>query len=470
MIKTDINGIELWAKSYGFPSRQVQFLSISASQNQGTVLAGCTNKQNIYCTDPFIVKVNECGEKEWCHVYAAYDCNSGCLDIISLADGNFIALFNYWKIGSEEIIWLMKLDATGEIIWQQNYATNPAYRDENPHSLLLTNDSTILITSDTYYADSLFPGYQVLKILLIKTDLEGNVIFETPWGDNKGVISDARSTIEGNAHALYTAGRRAREGANPGDSPCLYKTSGTGQSVYYHDILDSTLAGGACAITSFADGTLAFASQWWYSTGADSTGIFKTDTLGNILKRKFITDETWSNFFSSCRTFNDRQVFSGVINNKAVAIKLNQNLDWDSVYTTPYTYDSLCPHPITTDTVPLDDCTLVTAVFDPVREAEKTAMKAWPNPASEQVTLSIPQYLVRESSRPGVIVSTVYYQWNDAALQVYDLAGTMVYSQKVDRSANELRLDTRRWKEGLYLARLVFRNETVARVKFLVGR
>ncbi len=53
-------------------------------------------------------------------------------------------------------------------------------------------------------------------------------------------------------------------------------------------------------------------------------------------------------------------------------------------------------------------------------------------------------------------------------MQVYDLAGTVVYSQHVDRAANELRLDTRRWKEGLYLARLVFRNETVARVKLLI--
>ncbi len=44
--------------------RRIEFYGISSANDQGKVLAGFTNKQNIYCTDPFLVKVNACSENE----------------------------------------------------------------------------------------------------------------------------------------------------------------------------------------------------------------------------------------------------------------------------------------------------------------------------------------------------------------------------------------------------------------------
>ena len=470
LVKTDINGNQLWAKSFGFPGRRVAFYSIANVPGGGNILAGYTNKRIIQCTDPFIVKVNVCGEKEWCRIYKSQDCNSACQGIVSLSDGSYIALMGYWKNFPVTHLWLLKLDNSGNIIWQQAYATDPEYRDEVAYSLMMTMDSSVVITGNTYYADSLFPGNQVLKFFLVKTGLDGNVIFDAPWGKNMGIISDAMTSIEGNAHALYTAGRRAREGANSGDSPCLFKTSGTGQSLYYNDILDSTQAGNATAISSFSDGTLAFSAQWWYSTGLDTTGIFKTDTLGNVMNRKIITTEMWCAFFNSFRTFSDRQVFSGVINQKGVALKLNSDLEYDSIYTAPFTYDSLCPHAIATDTVPMDDCTVITDIYEPEKDAVKTKLLVYPNPANSQVAISPPEFIVRESKDRGLTVSTVYYKWSSAKLQVIDLGGRVLYSQEISDSTPVVHLETGGWKEGLYMARLLFMNETVASARFMVAR
>jgi len=84
-----------------------------------------------------------------------------------------------------------------------------------------------------------------------------------------------------------------------------------------------------------------FAANWWYSTGLDTTGIYKTDTLGNVLNRKIVSTVETCGFYSSFRTFNNRQVFSGEISLKGTAIKLNSELEFDSIYNLPRIYDSL---------------------------------------------------------------------------------------------------------------------------------
>jgi len=116
----------------------------------------------------------------------------------------------------------------------------------------------------------------------------------------------------------------------------------------------------------------------------------------------------------------------------------------------------------------MDDCSLITDVYDPVRDSYKTRLHIYPNPTHDLVVISLPQYIVRESKGQGLIVNTIYYKWSPATLQVIDLTGRIRYSQEVNGSSPEVRLDTRSWKEGLYMARLVFKNETVASAKFMV--
>ncbi|MCX6280325.1 MAG: hypothetical protein NT004_19850 [Bacteroidetes bacterium] len=44
------------------------------------------------------------------------------------------------------------------------------------------------------------------------------------------------------------------------------------------------------------------------------------------------------------------------------SMKVNDSLQWDSINTAPFKYDSLCPYAIATDTVPLVNCTGITAI------------------------------------------------------------------------------------------------------------
>ncbi len=69
--------------------------------------------------------------------------------------------------------------------------------------------------------------------------------------------------------------------------------------------------------------------------------------------------------------------------------KLNQNLEDDTIYTRPFTYDSLCPYQIVSDTIVQDDCGLIVGIEeDKETGGQETgrqggSLEIWPNPARE---------------------------------------------------------------------------------------
>ncbi|HOX78988.1 MAG TPA: hypothetical protein PLW31_13230, partial [Bacteroidales bacterium] len=68
----------------------------------------------------------------------------------------------------------------------------------------------------------------------------------------------------------------------------------------------------------------------------------------------------------------------------------NANLEDDTLYTQPMTYDSLCPYEIQSDTMDLD-CDLFVDINElPTREEYESTVKISPNPAEDWVALTLP--------------------------------------------------------------------------------
>jgi len=469
MLKTDINGYEKWSKMYGDTLKTVRFFSSKPTFNGGIAIVGLY-KVSTGCSDPLIVKTNSCGDKEWCKIYKAPHCYSTCYDISLLDDGGYITLMDHWKSGEEETIWLFRLDSLGDVIWAQAYATDPDFSSEWSHSLEKTADDYVLITGEAYYPDPTYPGKSIIKIILIKVTLDGESIFEVPWGTDNGVYSDGRLSVIDSKNNIYTAGRRARTAAPYGDSPCLFKTSLNGDPVFYTDLKSASTLGISTTINWFQDSTLALCSQWKDSAGIDSTGVIKTDTKGNYINQ--IVFQNNYGFYASTTTFNNRLLLGGASYASGhlygCAIKLTSDLEYDSVYTTPFTYDSLCPHPIVSDTISLDDCqSVVVGIDDPVQNPETTMLHIYPNPAGSKITVGMPDYLVRQKSGSGISATTWYYKWKSVRLDVFDLHGKLMYSHDIAGETKEINLDISVWPGGMYLARIVFMNEVVATTKFV---
>ena len=147
--------------------------------------------------------------------------------------------------------------------------------------------------------------------------------------------------------------------------------------------------------------------------------------------------------------------------------KLNSDLEFDSIYTMPRTYDSLCPYPIVSDTVD-PDCGLIVGIKDPEKNPEAFNLKVYPNPATKKVTVEIPEYLQKQTGPTGFLATTVYHKWGSAMLEAYDLFGRQVMEQTVYQGTSNVDVDVSQWQRGIFVFRLCFRGECIATEKVVV--
>ena len=148
------------------------------------------------------------------------------------------------------------------------------------------------------------------------------------------------------------------------------------------------------------------------------------------------------------------------------AWKLNSNLEYDTIYSQPFVYDSLCPYPITSDTIPLD-CEIV-GLDEPLQNPETGRLKVFPNPAFNQLHIEIPDKLKSGKQNPMFTITTIWHQWRSASLQIYNLFGERLYSGPIRQDDRTLDLDVSAWPRGMYVVRLVYNGNTVASEKVLL--
>jgi hypothetical protein len=471
ILKLDINGNKLWTKYCGDENSWSAFGGCRLLLDGGSIYSGNTyeyfGKMN-----PLVVKLNSCGEKEWCKIYSSSLPYVGADQIESIPGGGYILSLSSWL--NQNDIWLFRLDSIGDIIWAQQFVSDSAiFWDPFPRSLIRTSDSCFLLNGEAYSPDSLHPGYLLLKIFSVKCDLNGSAIFQEPWGNNDGLVSDYDfSNLEDKNHTYFVSGRLARAEPPYGDSPTIFHITSTGKKDYFKALISSSLTGGATTINRFQDSSLVMSAGWSYGSGTDTFGIIKTNPVGDVLKTKLIVaNNPDASLWAATVTNDNKFIATGELNSMTtIVVKLNSELEYDSIYSQSFTYDSLCPYPIVSDTIPLNDCGVVTSVFDPVKDIEKTYLKVFPNPSSSKIYIEMPDFLIRKSKGCGFSANTFYYTWDKAKIVIYDLNGTLIYSENLLQKEKEITLDVNNLHDGMYVVHLLYLNDVVAQAKFLVQK
>jgi hypothetical protein len=143
---------------------------------------------------------------------------------------------------------------------------------------------------------------------------------------------------------------------------------GNGQESYYQDLIPGACPGGVSAVNWVDDTTFIMCAGGTLNGNATFRWM-KTDTLGVSwyfkefpvsMQSTFHTTRTYDNKFVSVARVNDIWIY---------LYKLNSNLDYDSIYTHPYTYDSLCPNGVISDTIN-PECDLIVSIDEPKVESE----------------------------------------------------------------------------------------------------
>jgi len=172
IIKTDADGNELWNKIFGGtdPNDMDWGNEIIETFEGGYAVIGKTESYGAGESDIWLIKTDQSGNKEWSKTYGGIYFDSGNC-VIQNNDGSFFILGstnNNW-IGSGGDVYLIKADPYGIEEWSQIYGGNST---DTGKSFCMSYEGGLMIICDTWSY-----GAGNADILMLKTDINGNMIF-----------------------------------------------------------------------------------------------------------------------------------------------------------------------------------------------------------------------------------------------------------------------------------------------------
>ena len=466
IFKTDVNGNIIRDKRIGNGTYTIGSSNIEKTTDGGSIICGSWTKFNS-SFDAFIIKLNSCAEIEWCKTLITPNNYDMGLRVKPTPEGDYLLLGGYFLTNPISNVSLFKFNSSGDLIWHQFYPMDSLYYDDQPYDLLVDNDG-YLISSSRYFPDPGTTEPAVVRHYFIKTDTAGNQVWDLVYGANNYFYGWPGKAIKSQSGNYYEAGNQVV--LNSGHAPAFVKVLYDGTASYNSTLIPGTTYGGLSSIDFLNDSLLVMVGGW---TVNDTTHdvFFKTDTVGNVRKIKELIHLTNSYWWAS-KTFDNKFVAVG---NDAIggtwkiyAVKVNSDLEYDSIYTKPFTYDSLCPHPIVSDTVDPDCDNVYVGIEEPFKNPETTRLKVYPSPAGDHITIEMPKYLVVTNTSSNIPSTTVYHQWKSTLLEVYDLSGKKVFEKEIPRNETELNLDVSNWRKGMYVFRLLYNSKEVGNQKVVV--
>jgi hypothetical protein len=184
VIKTDMNGNEIWNKTYG-GSGADEGRRMRQTSDDGYIISGFIWPTKLFqkgCC--YLVKIDEDGNLEWDkHIYygnrhgvlrAIQQTNDG--GYILAGEANVINLFNLLYLGGGDI-WLVKTDINGNIEWEKTIGRT--FLEDGAFDVEITDDGGYLIAGFTRGIGGVIKQSPIEPPLstawLVKTDADGNI-------------------------------------------------------------------------------------------------------------------------------------------------------------------------------------------------------------------------------------------------------------------------------------------------------
>jgi hypothetical protein len=279
VLKTDAQGSVLWQKTYGGTGRDLGW-SVQQTADYGYIIAGCFDCDTVPKSFS-LLKIDSSGNTVWDKsipgssldgAFAARETRSGTVPV---PDG-------YVLVGSDlnQGIALIKTDLTGNVTWQQSFASHAGW--DAGFSVEQTTDHGYIIT-----------GVYGSEIGLIKTDSTGTKVWDKRFGTGEGW--SVKQTVEG---GYVLTGRTAPSswfgGTVPGDV-IVIKSDIDGNEVWRKTFGGSEDDGARSIALTLDGGYIVAGTTLSYSPGPVDTSVpwqwedvflIKLDANGNTVWQK----------------------------------------------------------------------------------------------------------------------------------------------------------------------------------------
>ncbi len=471
LTKTDINGNILWEKYINYQPASHDWVNSGAGRvtqtaDGGLLIQGVTYQFDLQ-GDMFVLKLNACGKKEWSRIFRI-DEMQWSRGVFELDNGDIMLLVNGYDWDAPDYYFLVKLKSTGETIWAKKYGVwEGEYCTSSASDCLLRkNNGNFVTVGQVYKAQPPDTVPYWIRPEFIEIDTAGNEIWHNAYTDHYFVGDTRKGNVDTYGN-LYAGGRMNHADTNyyGGEPASLYKLDSFGNMLWFKPLVDTvSQLIGSCNTVSVMCDSLLFLSPGYLR---DETGdvdslvvyIVKTDTAGNVLQKRLISvtaedANPYPETKVSITTSDNKLLIGFEIQNYPEPNyyelrKYNKNLEYDSIYTATYTYDSLCPHAIQSDTINLD--TTVVNLNEVM--IKLGVMSLYPNPASSKVRIEI--NVVKRIPRVLMVVSPT---------------GKTVYNTVIAPGRANAVVDVSSWPAGFYLFTLFEKGIPVQTGKLAVVR
>ncbi len=173
LVKTDLDGTELWAYTYGSDESETCY-GVSQTNDGGYIMSGCTSTPNAYY-DVYLVKVNSMGIEEW-NMTHGYPDKEVCYGVRQTSDSGYITAGFTRSLGTYDDGYLLKTDSLGNVEWDQHYA---GHSWDYFFTVLETLDGGYIAAG---YSDA-YPGGPA-QMWAVKTDAVGNQLWNKYYGES----------------------------------------------------------------------------------------------------------------------------------------------------------------------------------------------------------------------------------------------------------------------------------------------
>lgn len=471
VIKTDINGFPIYELSLGINNNQLSILDfISPTNDGGVILCGELDSLS-YFGDVGVIKLNQCGDLEWCRMWQSDEISDWGKEIHQLEDGGYVMMAHKNENDTSHI-WLYRMNSNGDLIWRQSYANYSQYpiASNVMDDFHLTSQGKYLMTGACWWCDS--TEWCRLKAMSIQVDSSNSEDWVSAFmTDDISFYSSSYSCTQKGSGNYYIGANHSIDG--PGYIeylPFLLVMDSTGNYLrnahpQIPNIGAYYASGWLKDLFFLADGRL-FASSDMVNDPVNYNGqysLHELDSLGGW-HNSFLRLNAHSTRSKTMLTSDNKILVGSVVGNTdieqdIILMKLNTSLQYDSIYTVPKVYDYLCPDTIVSKTISLD-CEVIVDVKDiPTPEDYYRSIKLIPitpapNPASDEI-----KFLLKNTEHHINIRITCY-----------DIFGREMNSVVVNSGMDEAKMNVSTWMPGMYMAVVYAGNKRVGSARFVVQK
>lgn len=450
LIKTDINGNILWEKIIEGGNEFIRTLAVEPTQDGGILTCGLI-WTNMGYSDPYVMKLNPCGEKEWCKIFAGSTWElPWAQDIKELPSAEVIVLINQFE--GNNAVDLVKLSSNGDLLWKKSYCKKSDYPDSDAplgDELIITSSGDFFISGQVYWENPWGPNYIVyMRSLFMKVSETGIEEWVLPFGLQDTLLGRSYDAIEKTDGMFIGVGFYPEQVYYKG---LIMQLDDFGNELNFSKI-------DAKSIDSLYNEVI-FLGIGKFGEEYCLGGFIGVESGGNPTMETIVDSNLFNNpQFKYVKQYVDfifPYVFGRTENKilsnstylsqnywKITLSKLNLSLEYDTTNYGSLIYDSLCqPGPPQSGFIFLDDCEIITGTDIPSPEEYYSfiatiPITTYPNPASSSITLAFQ--------------NTDHH--NNILLECYNIYGQRIHSEKVWKGQQETRIDLKEWAQGLYFA------------------